>query len=329
MENIGQIDYKPACENKGLLLSLERYSFLLKPKEDISLPFYKGSTLRGGFGITFCQICCINKMKRDCHDCLLKERCVYSYIFESSPSPDAQKLKKIAEIPRPFVIEPPIEAKNVYHRGETIAFNLVLIGKAVEYLPYFIFTFKELGNIGIGRGRGTYELDKIYNSSQEKIYDSLDDTIRISGLRTTCDWFVNTSSSESDCISLHFITLTRIKFRDDLITRPEFHVLVRSLLHRISALSYFHCGVELKLNYHSLISRAEEITIKRANLKWVDWERYSSRQDTKMKLGGFVGEITYNGNIDPFLSLFLTGQYVHIGKNCTFGLGKYEILRGR
>lgn len=157
----------------------------------------------------------------------------------------------------------------------------------------------------------------------------MDDTIRFSGLRAARDWFADSYSSESDCISLRFITPTRIKFRDDLITRPEFHVLVRSLLHRISALSYFHCGVELKLDYHSLVSRAEEIAIKRANLKWVDWERYSSRQNTKMKLGGFVGKITYNGDIEPFLSLFLTGEYVHIGKNCTFGLGKYEILGDR
>lgn len=103
--------------------------------------------------LPFAAFAAFNKTKRDCRDCLLKDKCIYCYIFESSPSLDAQKLKKIAEIPRPFVIEPPIEAKNVYHRGETVAFNLVLIGKAVEYLPYFIFTFKELGNIGIGRGQ--------------------------------------------------------------------------------------------------------------------------------------------------------------------------------
>lgn len=59
MENVGQIDCKETLKNKGLALHLERYSFLLKSKEDISLPFYKGSTLRGGFGITFRRICCI------------------------------------------------------------------------------------------------------------------------------------------------------------------------------------------------------------------------------------------------------------------------------
>ena len=60
-------------------------------------------------------------------------------------------------------------------------------------------------------------------------------------------------------------------------------------------------------------------------LKWQDWTRYSSRQDQKMKLGGVVGKWQFK-KLSPELSqLLYIGQWLHCGKNATFGLGKYKI----
>jgi len=129
----------------------------------------------------------------------------------------------------------------------------------------------------------------------------------------------------ADEISLNFLTPTRIKVEGDLISKPEFHILVRALLHRISAFFYFYAQKELALDYNLLISQAERITINKSNLRWVDWERYSARQDTRMKLGGFMGRATCKGDFKEVSPLVWLGQYTHLGKNCTFGLGKYEI----
>jgi CRISPR-associated endoribonuclease Cas6 len=302
-----------------------RFRFQLKVKNELSLPSYKGSTLRGGFGIAFRRINCVNRKVDNCHACTLKNKCVYAYVFETSPHENSQKLKNLREIPRPFVIEPPQETKRFYHQGELLEFNLVLIGKAIDYLPYFIYTFRELGQKGIGKGRGKYELYRVYDSSSKSIYDCESDTIRnisSKGIFEKMDSFEHNGS-----LSLSFITPTRIKFEKDLVVKPEFHILLRSLLHRLSALSYFHCGMELKVDYEELIYEASRVKTKDSNLKWVDWERYSSRQDSRMKLGGFVGDITYNGEIKSFLPLLLLGQATHIGKSTTFGLGKYEIVR--
>ncbi|HDZ02552.1 MAG TPA: CRISPR system precrRNA processing endoribonuclease RAMP protein Cas6 [Nitrospirae bacterium] len=60
------------------------------------------------------------------------------------------------------------------------------------------------------------------------------------------------------------------------------------------------------------------------NLKWYDWERYSARQETKMKMGGFVGEITFEGDIEPFMPILKAGEVLHVGKGTGFGLGKYK-----
>jgi CRISPR/Cas system endoribonuclease Cas6 (RAMP superfamily) len=44
-----------------------------------------------------------------------------------------------------------------------------------------------------------------------------------------------------------------------------------------------------------------------------------------MNLGGFLGQIVFEGNFGEFYPLLQMGEYLHIGKACTFGLGKYEI----
>lgn len=58
-------------------------------------------------------------------------------------------------------MEPPLETKTHYHPGEILTFHLVLMGKAINYLPYFIVVFRELGQMGMGKGRKKYHLDEV------------------------------------------------------------------------------------------------------------------------------------------------------------------------
>jgi CRISPR-associated endoribonuclease Cas6 len=53
---------------------------------------------------------------------------------------------------------------------------------------------------------------------------------------------------------------------------------------------------------------------------WVDWERYSNRQETKMKMGGFIGSITFEGELEPFLQFLVLGEYIHVGKERALAL---------
>ena len=45
-----------------------------------------------------------------------------------------------------------------------------------------------------------------------------------------------------------------------------------------------------------------------------------------MSLCGVIGTVSYEGDISEFMSLLKLGEYVHVGKGTSFGLGKYEIL---
>jgi len=304
---------------------LAKFTFLLKAQELINLPVYKGSTFRGAFGHTFRKIVCVLK-KDDCSQCLLKEKCIYSYVFETPVPKNSEKMKKYPQSPHPFVIEPPLEDKRLYQKGDPICFNLTLIGKSIDYLPYFIYTFIELGKRGIGKGNGRYLLEEVRDLNGKVIFSSEDNTLKNGYSILQFDDI--TSQNNSGKISLSFLTPTRIKFDERLTLDLEFHVLIRNLLRRISLLSYFHCGEELNLNFREVIEMAKEVQTLSKNLRWHDWERYSNRQKTRMNMGGFMGEIAYEGDLDQFHLFLKLGEYIHLGKGSSFGLGKYEIKLG-
>ena len=98
---------------------------------------------------------------------------------------------------------------------------------------------------------------------------------------------------QSSRATVFFNTMTRLKFAGSLEDRPEFHIIIRSLLRRTSSLLYFHHGTKLDMDFSNFISKAGAIRLASYHTEWVDWERYSSRQDTRIKLGGIVGSAIY------------------------------------
>jgi len=305
-----------------------KFRFYLHPLEKIYLPRYKGSVLRGGFGNIFKKTVCMNN-KRDCNECILQERCVYSYIFETPlPQNLLEKSKfKLKRPPHPYVLEPPISSKIEYNHNDGLAFNLILIGRGIEYLPYFVF--EELGKRGLGKGRGKYELVRVDNEEGERIYESgkLSDNFQVKSFQDIINECNIPESKNYQQVKINFLTPVRIILRGELPTKFNFNLFIINLLRRLSWLSIVHGDEELEFNYKYFISCANDVKIKERNIKWYDWERYSSRQGTRMKLGGFLGNITFEGDLRKFIPFIKLGEYIHIGKQTSFGLGKYEIVR--
>lgn len=314
-------------------IAYSSFWFHIQPLEPIILPSYKGSTLRGGFGNAFRRVVCALK-NRECSACLLKEKCVYSYIFETPPPSDTSIMRKYTSAPHPFIIDPPPERKRGYTPKDELEFGLTLIGRAVDYLPYFVYAFDELGKIGIGKGKGKYELKTVWmysdasvHGDKNVIYASDTKTLQsFAPLKLSVSFDTELRTHNSKLLTLNFLTPTRIIYNGHLALDIEFHMLIRQLLRRISLLSYFHCnGGSPNIDFNGIIEKATGIAVKERKLRWHDWERYSARQGTRMKMGGFAGEITFEGNIEPFLPLIRAGEILHVGKATAFGLGKYEM----
>jgi len=306
-----------------------KFRFYLHPLEPIILSNYKGSALRGGFGCLFKKVVCID-YNRSCERCVLKNKCAYAYIFETPfPQNLEEKTKfKIAYPPHPYILEPPFNSQVIFNPDHEFTFNLILIGKGIEYLPYFISVFEELGKSGLGKGRGRYKLVRIENIKGETIYryGQLENKINQIDFQDIFNQYHGVEFNNYSQITIHFLTPTRIIVGEKLVQEVNFKIFLTNLVRRISLLSVFHGSEKLVFDYLNLLQDADMITTTEKHFRWCDWERYSSKQERRMKLGGFLGNISFGGELKRFLPFIKLGEYIHIGKLTSFGFGKYEIV---
>lgn len=307
----------------GMKFRAARFKMKLMSLKEGILPSFLGQTIRGGFGVMFKKVTCLSST--GCREaCAYPETCIYSYVFNTPPPKTTEMMRKYQAAPHPFVLEPPW-GKLILKEGDTFTFGLVLVGKAMIYFPYFLLAFQKLGQAGLGKQNMSFGIVEATirdgKGDEVNVYDGSTGTLQTANIPDVSlhDGFTEKNVSR---ITLHFQTPTRLKFNEKLVTVPHFHVLLRNLLRRLSLLSYFHCGEEPDIDFRGLIEKAQKVALVRKNTRWVDLERYSTRQKTSMKLGGFVGEASYEGNLSEFMPYLRLGELVHIGKATSFGLGK-------
>jgi len=164
------------------VLSLSHLRLRLVPERELQLPAYnKGNSLRGGFGAAFRKLVCVD-MHWECADCSLRYTCPYTKVFNPFIPPDAPQFSGNQNIPRPFVFKPPLSQQTVYAPGEPLVFDLVVVGQAVDYLPYFIVSFRELGAMGFGLNRVRVRLDRVESIDADGgstlVYDGANNVVR-------------------------------------------------------------------------------------------------------------------------------------------------------
>jgi len=295
--------------------------------DPVRFPFYRGSALRGAFGHALRASSCVLR-RQSCESCPLRGKCLYNYAFET-PVVHSERLRKYPYAPHPFVIDPQTGGSREYRPGERFFFGMTLVGRAVDYLPYFVFAATRMGEFGVGRGRGTFRVNRISVADAEgrpgeTIYrDEL-----LSAPEGALGWREASELAgglSGERVLLRLATPLRVRYQGEPCRDPQFHVIVRNLLRRLSSLMYFHCDRTMELGYVDWIRKAEEVVLAENRTRWMDWERYSNRQKKRMKMGGLVGEAVYEGDLEPFLPLLVVGSWVHVGKGTSFGLGSYRV----
>ena len=327
-------------------LTVAKFTFHLRATEPVWLPEFGGSTLRGAFGAAFKRIVCVQPGSA-CEGCLVRSQCVYVYVFET-PNPgtlDWFTPESNPKVPHPFVIEPPegtaegqgSRGAGVRPRempvGGVVRFNLVLVGKAIDYLPFFVCAFRELGiSTGLGkyrrRGMGRFQLEEITDAlgGGNRVYDGSTGVLT-AGYRTVTTAEAGAPPDPEGSLRVRFVTPMRLKHKGRYVGKADrrdglrFSVFLDRLYERLVLLDHFHCGG----SGHRQPLDSADVRIVQPRLRWWDWTRYSARQDTRMKLGGLVGDMLIEGPWTPYWPLLWMGQHVHVGKATAFGLGRYRV----
>lgn len=311
-----------------------KYEIDLVCRGPLFLPPFKGSSLRGALTMQFKKLVCHQPTVKTCQGCEKELSCSYAYVFETPVMPGQKGTVGYSKFPRPFVVEPPLDERQEYSEGELLKMSLILFGKAIDYLPYFVVTLRELGASGVGTGRAPFELGAItavdpFGERREVVYDPADPVVRQTTVFLTYSDAIQAAAKlPNDRVLVDFLTCTRLMYQGRPVYKPDFHALLRNLLRRISLLSAGHCDEWPDLDYTGLHSRAQKVRIVRSNLEMVYWEHVSSRQGGKrIPHEGIVGMVEYEGDVEEFLPFLVLGMLTHVGDSPVFGMGQYTILR--
>ena len=318
-------------------LPLARYRYTYRMADALRLPEFAGSLLRGQFGAALRRISCMTRAP-SCEGCPLRATCPYPTVFEA-PAPTSHAMQQFSHIPNPYVVEPPPIGTTQIEAGEVLRFNLVLFGRALDHLPLISFALQRAVEHGLGHdhARGHLERIEVQQSSAAaapawtEIWQSGDAAIAAHDAKVPTGGDARTHAPPAlppvTQAQLVFETPLRLQhqgqpLRAHALTPRKF---VADLLRRITLLSEFHAArPNFVSDVHALVGLAATLEHHHA-LRWLDWSRYSSRQQREMHLGGVVGTWTLHGELDALLPWLELGQWLHVGKNATLGLGAYRL----
>lgn len=283
---------------------------------DANFPPYAGSMLRGSLGAALRRGVCMTRQK-DCSTCMLAQECIFPRIFSG------RQEEKLAP---PFCLE--AEGLPQTARADSVfSFGLKLFGYAVDYVPFFIQAFRMAGERGLGSQAARFVVHDVLQG-QRSIYDAA--ACRL--YRATVQRLPVPALLHSDGLSVVTVQLKtplRFKTANQLSASLDFSTLCNLILRRIRALQAL-AGIDWRMEagkYKEFRQGCDTVTVAENRLHWLDWTRYSSRQETAMKLGGLVGEVTFAGNMGAFSEFLRFAELVHIGKQTSFGLGQLAVSK--
>jgi len=260
-----------------------------KINTDIKAPFFIGSMIRGAFGVNLKDVVCINPTL-NCSDCFAKENCIYYEFYEQKNSFVNYSLN--------YTLNP-----------KTINFNIKLFNGAIDKYPYILSAIEKMvTKKGLGKDRVTTNNLEIYANNnliyKNKKFNNLKITPNSLEVNKTCQ-----------VAKLKIITPIRIK-RDGKYLNAK-NLTIKDILISIVKKKEHYSGIKEKIQIFPTTVMQE--------LKFLDLERFSNRQKTKMKVGGVIGEMVLS-NISPqVFALLKYGEITGVGKLNSFGLGKIEI----
>lgn len=99
------------------------------------------------------------------------------------------------------------------------------------------------------------------------------------------------------------------------------------LIRRVYSLQDFYTSIPVNAGFKQLKALTEKADIKKAAYKQKD-NSYSARHHQKIDTSGFMGKITLNMiGIETLWPYIYLGRWLQVGKNASFGYGRYELLR--
>lgn len=300
-------------------LSIARLHLTARAEAPLSLPPYAGSMLRGAWGHALLALAPLPHTGSQ--PCALHASCPYCQVF-APPALPAHGLQKFSQMPAPYVIEPPTGGARRLAPGETFTFSLVLMGQALAHLPALLLAWERALRTGLGVQHSRCTLVNVADEISLQPLLGKRDQLSFSPK------LLPPAPMLGHHATLHLTSPLRLQQQGKPAKAHtlDARTLLVTLARRWQLLQDVYLGADApQQDFAQLSAQASAITLRGQDLHWFDWGRFSQHQQQEMKLGGLLGSVHLQGDLSPFAPLLHLGQWLHVGKNASFGLGGYRL----
>ncbi len=297
--------------------------FTVEILEDTRLPAEKVSALRGGMGEMLLRANCVRD--RGCGQCDFEEECIVRRTMYS----------KYESRPR-FVTSNDsvgyiLECENYeeeFQEGELLEFHLILFGKSIVYFNQYMQAFFALGQSGMGKYGSRFRIVSVANTERQQILSENSVFMEYYRIHTVKDYveYRMAKLQEAGCKNkIIFRTPLALKYRDEFLGEFHMEAIWNAVRRRIYMLDCYEGAEQDIYGYDSFVgSVLPQIAGQRH--EYIRIRRYSSTQDRSMVLAGIKGYVQLDAIPGDILPVLLAGELIHIGKNTSFGFGRYRIV---
>lgn len=294
-----------------------KLQFIAEILENTAMPSNKVSALRGGLGEMLLQQHCIRD--RNCEVCIFKKPCLFRHTFYTDME------KKPAYVTGKESVGYLIECDDVrefFEKGSKLQFNLLLFGDSIAYFNLYFQAFYQLGMYGVGKNKSVFQIAEVRSMEGNRIIyrDRADmGEYKVFFLKDYIESRKKELRIGQEPCAMVFTSPFSMKYQKEYMKEFYGEPLVKGAARRVQMLNYY-MGQETELPEFSQYPRIIHQKIKQESIK-----RYSSTHGSTMILRGISGYAILQDITEECLNYLIAGEVLHIGRNTSFGFGKYHL----
>lgn len=306
----------------ALQVRFVKLRFTVAFSEDSILPKDKVSAIRGGMGEMLLRTTCVRN--RHCEECDFETECVVQKIMYSKFERKPDFVTTGGSIG--YVLECENYQEN-FNAHDKLDFYLILFGKTIIYFNQLYQALSILGEEGLGKYHAKFQIIDIRNMEGMSILEEKMINMSKYVIHTLYDYLMfrimrmGTLSAKT-AVMMVFHTPLTLKYQSEFLREFRIDAILSAVRRRVFMLDCFE-GIEGDILERNKDDCRLKIRSQECHMAYVS--RYSTRKKEKMVLRGLKGYVLIEGLSEELLRLLLIGELTHIGKNTSFGFGRYHL----
>lgn len=328
---IQNIVHIPDNLKSNLQIRYVKLHFYLEILEDGCLPENKSSALRGGMGHALLTTECFGD--QNCPNCDFSEDCLVRRMMY--PEMKIRPAFMQTQDSEGFIIECENHEES-FRRGDILSFNILLFGRCIIYFTHYLQAFYHLGMMGLGKQHIHFQIKRVLNTTGDLLVDDmnvfkenlkiyrLEDYVRYRLTSRELCGFNESSSAPFNC-RLVFHTPLSLKYKGQMQRTFSPEALLSAAERRLYILNCFEGRAENK--DYLRIPVLDYLPVKLGEKVYREnVQRYSGTHHSNVTFSGIRGWCDLSDLDSAALTILLAGEILHIGKNTSFGFGRYTLI---